>query len=321
MVAVACLLGCHGPRHGVAPHRSGEPIGVQTDPLDSGPAVALGDTLPGLHNVFVLGPGVFSGSGPDTPEAFEALAGLGVKTVISVDGARPSLELAHERGMRYVHIPIGYDGMSSREQLDLTKAVRDAAGPVYLHCHHGQHRGPAAAAVAMIGLGRMTQPQAEAYLHAAGTSEAYPGLWFAARTMQHQTDAEIDAASQVLCLPGPLPEYQRVSGLVDGMVAIDTAWSNIKLVREADWGPPADHPDLAPAAETGILADHFRVLADDPDVRAEGGEFVEAMRHAAERASALEASFTRITPDAAFREQAFQAVWSSCTECHKRWRN
>lgn len=304
-------------RHG-AP---GQADGARPDPTALGDPVALADTLPGLHNVFAIDPTIYSGSGPDTPEAFNSLAAFDVKTIISVDGARPNLELAHERGMRYIHIPIGYDGMSARERFDLAKAVRDSEGPVYIHCHHGKHRGPAAAAVAMVGLGRMTHAQAEAYMQDAGTSESYPGLWAAMREMQHATDAEIDAAYTVLCDAFQFPEYQPVSGLVDAMVAIDSAWSNITLIRGAGWATPPDHPDLAPAAETGILADHFRALLDDPDAQAEGADFVEALRHTAERASALEASLTRIARDPAFIEQAYQSVAASCTECHKQWRD
>lgn len=333
MIPVVALLlhgGCSS-REG-----SGEPVRLEgslspegeqylariiADGVEPGPALAIGDDAPGLHNLFFVAPFLFSGSGPDTPEAFDSLASLGIKTVISVDGARPDLELAHERGMRYVHIPIGYNGMTPGERLDLAKAVRDMPAPVYIHCHHGKHRGPTAAAVAMVTLGRLTNSQAAEFMHAAGTSEDYPGLWEAVRDAHASTDAEIDAAYTALCVTFQFPEYQRVSGLTDAMVAIDATWERVTQIRDADWQTPADHPDLAPAAESGILADHFRVLADDPEARAEGAEFLEALRHATERASALEASFTRITPDAAFRERAYQAVASSCNECHKRWRN
>ncbi len=327
-VALACaavgvaLTACNNAPPREDGHKApGQSDGGRPDPTALGDPVALADALPGLHNVFAIDPTVYSGSGPDTPEAFDSLAAFDVKTIISVDGARPNLELAHERGMRYIHIPIGYDGMSERERFDLAKAVRDSDGPIYIHCHHGKHRGPAAAAVAMVGLGRMTHAQAETYLHAAGTSESYPGLWAAMREMEHATDAEIDAAYTVLCDAFQFPEYQPVSGLVDGMVAIDTTWANIKVIRGAEWKTPRDHPDLAPAAETGILADHFRALLDDPDAQAEGAEFVEALRHTAERASALEASLTRIARDPAFIEQAYQSVAASCNDCHKQWRD
>ncbi|MFG0258896.1 MAG: hypothetical protein ACF8LK_00975, partial [Phycisphaerales bacterium JB041] len=171
----ATLAGCSQPESSAgasAEHRlaaAGEGVGT--------PAVAIGGHAPGIHNLFAVAPGVFSGSGPEGAAAFDSLRAMGVRTVISVDGARPELELAHERGMRYVHIPIGYDGMEPEQEVALARALRDMPGPVYVHCHHGKHRGPTAAAVGLLGLGRMSGAEAEAFMHAAGTSESYPGLW------------------------------------------------------------------------------------------------------------------------------------------------
>ena len=287
----------------------------EAEPMRTAPAVALGDISPGIHNLFAVAPGVFSGSGPEGAAAFDSLRALGVKTVISVDGARPELELARERGMRYVHIPIGYDGMSAEQEVALAKALRDMPGPVYVHCHHGKHRGPTAAAVGLLGLGRISSAEAEAFMHAAGTSESYPGLWACAAEAEVRSEAELDMFA------GDLPEVQVVSGLVDTMVAIDKSWERIKLVRAAGWAAPADHPDLSPAAEAGMLADHFRVLAEDPETVAEGSEFAATMRLAADRAAALETSLARPSPDAAVSERVYLAVASSCTECHKDWRN
>lgn len=278
------------------------------------PAVALGEITPGIHNLFAVAPGVFSGSGPEDAEAFDSLRSLGVKTIISVDGARPNLDLAHQRGMTYVHIPIGYDGMAPEQEVALAKALRDMPGPVYIHCHHGKHRGPTGAAVALVGLGRMSNAQAEAFMHEAGTSVSYPGLWACAARAEPHADAELDEV-------GALPEVQIVSGLVDSMVAIDQTWERIKLIRKAGWATPAGHPDLVPAAEAGMLADHFRVMTDDPETTLEGEAFVKAMQLAASRAAMLETALATSSPDAAAAERAYQAVGESCSVCHKGWRN
>ncbi|MCC7387600.1 MAG: cytochrome c [Phycisphaerales bacterium] len=311
-LTASLLTACAGSKRSTAD--AGSEAGEEAHAAQPAP---LGDTLPGLHNVFLLDRQVYSGSGPESPEAFDALAGIGVKTIISVDGARPDLELARERGLRYIHIPIGYDGMAPGQAEAIAKAVHEATaeGPVFVHCHHGLHRGPAAAAVAMVELGRMTNEQAASFMTAAGTSTSYPGLWACARDATPTDSATLDA------MQIDLPEYQPVSGLIDGMVAIDKAWEHMKLVRAAQWRAPADHPDIAPAAEAGILADHFRVLVEDPDSRVEGAEFVAAMRLAAERASALEAAMAVPVPDPAAAEAAYKAVGVSCTDCHKGWRN
>ena len=94
-----------------------------------------------LHNVFRLEARVYSGSSPYSEAAFRELAKLGVRTIISVDGAMPAVELA-----RYVHLPIGYDAVPPSRAAELVKAAQGSDGPLYVHCHHGKHRGPAAAA-------------------------------------------------------------------------------------------------------------------------------------------------------------------------------
>jgi protein tyrosine phosphatase (PTP) superfamily phosphohydrolase (DUF442 family) len=99
----------------------------------------------GLHNVFPITDKFYSGSCPEGEAGFGSLRALGVRTVISVDGARPDVELARKHGLRYVHLPIGYDGVPRQQALRIARAVRDLPGPVYLHCHHGKHRGPVTA--------------------------------------------------------------------------------------------------------------------------------------------------------------------------------
>src|SRR5882757_8959774 len=96
----------------------------------------------GLHNVYRINDKLFSGSSPEGEEGFRSLKEMGVLTVISVDGAKPDVARARKFGLRYVHIPIGYDGISRPQTLRLAKAVRDLPGSVYLHCHHGKHCGP-----------------------------------------------------------------------------------------------------------------------------------------------------------------------------------
>src|SRR5688572_16768622 len=64
-----------------------------------------------LHNVFRVDEGVFSGNSPDSDAGFEELVRLRVKTVISVDGTKPNVDLARKHGLRYVHLPIGYGGV------------------------------------------------------------------------------------------------------------------------------------------------------------------------------------------------------------------
>ncbi len=105
------------------------------------------------------------------------LAKLGVKTIVSVDGIAPNVEAAKKYGMRYVHVPIGYDGIDESAQALLTRVATDIKGTIYIHCHHGKHRGPAAAAiVCRVDDGRPAEA-AMIILEKAGTGKEYPGLW------------------------------------------------------------------------------------------------------------------------------------------------
>ena len=85
---------------------------------------------------------VYSGGQPEGDEAFATLRKLGVKTLISVDGTKPDVERAAKFGLRYVHIPHGYAGISSNTAARLAKAAATVEGPIFVHCHRGKHRGP-----------------------------------------------------------------------------------------------------------------------------------------------------------------------------------
>src|SRR6516164_7654896 len=59
---------------------------------------AVGNSAPaevaGLHNVFRISAGLYSGSVPEGDAGFDSLHRLGIRTVISVDGARPDVDRA-----------------------------------------------------------------------------------------------------------------------------------------------------------------------------------------------------------------------------------
>src|SRR5262245_48068007 len=74
-----------------------------------------------LPNAHVVTPKVFSGAQPEGDEGFKYLSELGVKTIVSVDGAKPDVAGAKKFGMRYVHLPIGYDGVSDEQGEKIAK--------------------------------------------------------------------------------------------------------------------------------------------------------------------------------------------------------
>ena len=119
----------------------------------------------GIENFYQLTGRIYSGSAPDCEPAFAELKARGVKTIVTVDGAKPDVETARRYGIRYVHLPIGYDGVPTNQAIRLVKAAETLPGPIYVHCHHGLHRGPAGAAVICMGTEGWTPEQAESWMN------------------------------------------------------------------------------------------------------------------------------------------------------------
>lgn len=78
--------------------------------------------LPGIHNVVAYGDGLHSGGAVEGDLAFETIASLGVKTIVSVDGAIPDIEAAKKQDLRYVHLPVTYWGIDEERFLEIARA-------------------------------------------------------------------------------------------------------------------------------------------------------------------------------------------------------
>lgn len=267
-----------------------------------------------VQNVFSLGGRIYSGSSPHDEAAFEELRTLGIKTIISVDGSKPEVELARKFGMRYIHLPVGYDG--TREVNRLIKAAEVSEGPLYMHCHHGKHRGPAAAALVCQGLEGWSTNQALAWLTIAGTSPDYPGLWKESAKFRKPSPEEMAAVSS------DFPEVATVSGLVDAMVVIDQQWENLKAIQKAGYAAPPDHPDLVPPKEAMLLRESYRELLRIPEVRKKGGDFLERLRQAEADAAAIHAF---LSGSSRHEKSQGMMLWqnaaNACRSCHEQYRN
>ena len=269
---------------------------------------------PGLHNVVAFGPGFWSGGVPEGDEGFETLRRWGIRTVISVDGAEPDLARAQAHGLRYVHLPIGYNGFDDARKLELVRAVRDLQRPIYIHCHHGKHRSAGAAGTIAASLGWMDSDAAVGRMKLAGTAPQYKGLYACTASASLLSSALIDAA------PADFPARSAPSGLVHSMVEIDEVTDHLKAIDRAGWKAPADHPDLVPAAEAGRLADLLRLLDEDPKVRARPGDFRAMLARDAALAQELEDGIVAGQPASTLRA-LFGKVTSGCTACHAKHRD
>jgi len=283
--------------------------------LGAGARVAAADALPGIHNFLRATTNVFSGSQPEGEAAFAALAKLGVKTVISVDGSKPDVELAAKHGLRYIHLPIGYDGIPTNRVAELAKAAVTVAGPIFVHCHHGKHRGPAAVGVICLAAGSLNVQQADAFLRQAGTSPDYPGLF---RAVTHFV---APTAAQLAAMPTHFPSVSRTSSLIEAMVAIDAHYDHLKAAQKAGWRTPPEHPDISPAHEATLLWEQLRELARTEDTAGRAPDYRAKLDAAVKQAESLHGTLKLDLPAKEWRDTAFKSIGQSCVDCHKRYRN
>lgn len=319
LVIAACSGGTQGQTDGTA---AAPQSGIGAAPSAATPYARAGvnqlparkpQELPGLHNVFQLSAQVISGSEPHGTEGLQSVAALGVKTIISVDGQAPDAERARALGLRYVHVPIQYRGISSDELMHLAKTFRECEAPFYLHCFHGRHRGPAAAGIGRRVLDGVTGATAAAEMRQwMGTGEAYQGLFATV------LDAPLPEASATQASAFAFPSVQQAEGVVEHMTFIGRAYDALEALKKHGWKPDAKHPDLDAGSEARKLADHMQASWAEEGRKLSRG-LVEEQDAGRDAARALLAAIT--AKDGAAMDAAFVRVDSSCKDCHKRFRN
>lgn len=268
-----------------------------------------------LHNAHRVTNKVISGAQPEGEASFKALADLGVKTILSVDGAKPDVELAKKYGLRYVHLPIGYNGVTPEQGRQIAKALDELPGPIYVHCHHGKHRSAAAVAVACVFNGSLPPERAESVLKTFGTGENYKGLWQAARDAR-PLDKRTLAATKVAYV-----ETATIPALAESMVMLDERWDRIKQIQKDAWAVPQDHPDLDPAHEALQVQELLTELSRSEATRARPEAFRRLLDEAAAQTTALHSALSSKPLDPAKADTAFKAASKSCADCHKQCRD
>jgi hypothetical protein len=287
-----------------------DPAGSK-EPAPRAPAKIPSEELP---NAYRITGKVISGGLPESDAAFKELADLGVQTIIDVDGISPDLEAAAKYHMRYVHLPHGYDGIPAERAKQLAKAVHDLPGPIYIHCHHGKHRSPAAAAVACVGAGLIEPADAERILKTAGTSPNYKGLYDAARSARPLGEDALAA------LPADFPEKTAIPPLAEAMVEVDHTHHLLKQLSENQWRPTKKHPDADASHEALLLKEHFAELLRMDEVQQRPLHFVDLLKEAEADAASLEGALrdSSKTKDAA---ALFEKITKNCATCHREYRD
>jgi len=275
--------------------------------------VAQSIEIPGVHNAFRATERIYSGSQPEGDEAFAAIAKLGVKTIVSVDGSKPDVEAARKHGLRYIHLPYGYDGIPTNRIAELAKLSAEVSGPFFVHCHHGKHRGPAAVAIMCEASESWTTNRAVDWLREAGTAADYPGLYRAAREFVAPTPAQLAAVQG-------FPEVAKSSSLVDAMVAIDAHFDYLKLSQKAGWKTPPGHADISPDHEATMIWEQFQEIARTGDTAKRTDDYRTILANAVQDAGALRQVLRQSASNPA-TDVAFKRMGQACAACHKKYRN
>ena len=288
-------------------------VAESPEPSPSQPGLILlpppGAETSKLQNLIQISDRIFSGGEPKGERAFAELVRLGVRTIVSVDGLRPDVDAAHAQGLRYVHIPIGYDGIPADAGKSLARLVRDVDGRIYIHCHHGKHRGPAAAAIACVAAGTADGPAALQILKHAGTSREYIGLW------NDVANFRPPAADERL---PELKEVAQVESLPEAMARIDRAADQLTSFHEVGWQVRPSDPDVSASQVAVLLEEGFRESVRTLTGGDEGQlhrQLSESSQTAARLRDALQRrNFTRAS-------RIFEGIQRRCQACHKAYRN
>lgn len=315
---VVALIGCGQPANRPAMSQNDAPSKEPQSAAQQLPQRVAAEHLP---NALRIHDKVISGGLPEGEAAFQELAALGVKTVISVDGAKPDVQLARRHGMRYVHLPHGYDGVPRERVEQLAKAVRDLPGPIYIHCHHGKHRSPTAAAVACVGAGLIAPSQSLAVLQTAGTSDGYKGLYESAREARRFESKLLDQ------LAADFPEKAALPPFAEAMVALEHTHDHLKRIAGAGWKTPASHPALDPAHEALLLREHFTEMLRSETAAGRTDDFLGSLRASESAARELEQAIeagggaTAAEKRSLAAQKAFDRVTAECKACHTTHRD
>lgn len=267
-----------------------------------------------LRNVIQVNADILSGALPEGPDAFAELRKLGIKTVLSVDGMTPEVELAKENGLRYVHLPIGYDGISKERQFEIAKALKELPRPIYVHCHHGKHRSPAATASGCYSIGAVTREQANKVLELAGTNKGFQGLYDAVAKARLITYDEF-AQAQVEFL-----EISPVPVIAEAMTGMDEVFEHLKEANEAKW--PRDKKI---ANDALLLLEHFVELERLEAVQSRPAKFRESLaegeRHARELEKLLRGGDLGVEARSKHLTASFLSIETNCKSCHRQFRD
>ena len=273
------------------------------------------DQIPrSLQNVYRLGQTLYSGSSPRDEAAFSTLSRLGIKTIISVEGAEPDIDTARAHGMRYVHLPIVYAGLTHERLVELVRAANEYPTPIYIYCDRGVDRAPIAAAALWMCLNRQaTKEQAIAVAHKiSGDANPHPRLLGSLLDATRPTEEEWKASNSALPEVSQLPPFTR------SMASIGRMWDRVAI-------PVKDRHSTTISLQLDTaydIAEQFRESAAMPGVPDELRPGLQAIVGDAEKlAEIIKSELRDPTAQVTGRQQAVDTINNRCHECHTKFRD
>jgi cytochrome c556 len=205
-----------------------------------------------------------------------------------------------------VHLPIGYDGVPAPTIAALDKLLHEDSGHILVHCHHGKHRGPAAAAITCMIEGSMTKAGALHVLEQAGTSHDYEGLW---RDVRNFSSVPRNV------VPAPLKPRSDVEPFAADMVGIDHSFEALTKLTSAQPVPKKKASENA----TLLLEGFTEALRHTPGKHEDQKDFRAALTHAKGKAGTIAAEikagdFTAVSGRIA-------TLKADCRQCHHKFRD
>ncbi|MDF1729471.1 MAG: hypothetical protein P1U53_17145 [Sulfitobacter sp.] len=206
---------------------------------------------------------------------------------------------------------------------EIAKTFRELEGPFFVHCFHGKHRGPAAAAVGRLVLDAIPRDQAIAEMHQwCGTSLKYQGL------LETIAKDKVPGASETAKLDFDFPAAHAFDGFRGTMVPMARSWDEIKFARKRKWALNPEKPDIVPAQEALKLSEIFAQCLVQPDLPADTDEVRGWIKDGQKGTGDLARLLTNQTALEAKgvdwrmqAEDAYRLVSSSCKQCHLLYRN
>ena len=216
----------------------------------------------------------------------------------------PDTETAKAHGMRYVHIPIGYDGLDEHAEKSLAQLVRQTSGRIFIHCHHGKHRGPAAAAIACMAEGEFDGENALRFLKQAGTDPRYAGLFRSVARYKRPTASDR--------LPR-LVEVAEVDPIAESMADLDRHFDDLKPDEK---GAVSEEAALVVKE---VFRELTRTLAKSGEANSRDDRFLKLLHTATKSADELHGALTTSSPQQLAK--AYRRLAKQCVECHRAYRD